>query len=157
MKTRKPMLSSLLFIPVLSLMAGSAHAHSIHYQVESKGISARIFYAADDPASYSEYEIYGPGDAEPHQIGRTDKNGYLSFFPDRAGLWKVKVLGESSHGFHGVTINVKINKAFNVESFSKPLVAQYTKLITGISLIFGIFGMYAFLMSRKAKERHESP
>lgn len=127
-------------------------AHSIHYDVQSKGVSVRVFYTGGDPASYSEYEVFGPGDTIPHATGRTDKNGFVSFFPDRAGIWRVKVLGESEHGFHGVTIDMKIDEALSVESFSKPLVAQHTKLIVGISLIFGIFGIYAFLRSRKRKQ-----
>jgi len=131
-----------------------AEGHSIHYDVQQQGFSVRIFYSPQDPASYSEYELYGPGDTMPHQTGRTDKNGFVSFFPDRAGTWKVKVLGESTHGFHGVTIDVNIDKGLKLESFSKPLVAQSTKLITGVSLIIGIFGIYALLKSRR-KERHE--
>jgi nickel transport protein len=125
------------------------HAHTINYDVQQKGIAVRIFYAADDPASYSQYEVYGPGGSEPHQTGRTDKNGFVAFVPDRPGIWKIKVLGESSHGFHGVTTEVKVDETLNLASFSKPLAATYTKLIIGISLIFGIFGLYSLLRSRK--------
>lgn len=131
------------------ITASPIHSHSIHYDVQQKGISVKIFYAKDNPASYSEYELLGPGDKEPHQIGRTDKNGFLSFLPDRAGTWKVKAWGESTHGFHGVTIDIEVNQAFQVESFSKPLVATYTKLVVGISLIFGLFGIYALWKSRR--------
>jgi nickel transport protein len=124
-------------------------AHSIHYEVQPTGISVKIFYAANDPSSYSGYEIYGPGDAEAYQLGRTDKAGIVSFLPDRAGLWKIKVLGESSHGFHGETIEVKVDQAFQPESFTKPLVAQYTKVIVGVSIIFGLFGIYALWRSKR--------
>lgn len=134
-------------------MGPSLHAHSINYQVEGKGISARVFYSREDPASYSPYEIFGPGDRLPHQTGRTDKNGYLSFLPDRAGAWKIKIWGESTHGFHGATIDIKVNQALTLESFSKPLVATYTRLITGISLILGVFGVYALYISRKRSHR----
>lgn len=125
------------------------HGHSIHYAVVQNGISVRFFYSANDPASYSEYEVYGPGDNQPHQTGRTDRNGYVSFFPERPGIWKVKMMGESSHGFHGVTIDVNVNQSLGLESFSKPLVATHTKLITGVSIIFGLFGIYALWRSRK--------
>ncbi|MCX8118534.1 MAG: hypothetical protein N3G78_11450 [Desulfobacterota bacterium] len=126
-----------------------AHGHSIHYDVQPKGVSVKIFYDRENPASYSQYELFGPGDKEPHQIGRTDKNGFLSFFPDRAGTWKIKVWGESTHGFHGITIEVKVDSALRLESFGKPLVATHTKLIVGISLIFGLFGIYSLWRSRK--------
>jgi nickel transport protein len=144
-------LALLVTAGALTLGGQSARAHSIHYQVEPKGLSVRIFYDQKDPASYSEYEIYGPGDKEPSQIGRTDRQGYVSFVPDRAGMWKVKVLGESSHGFHGATVDVKVDKALNLESFNKPLLARSTKVITGISLVFGIFGVYALWAARRKK------
>ena len=138
---------------LLGLFLGriDANAHSINYRVEQKGIAVRAFYSAKDPSSYSQYEIYGPGDREdlPHQTGRTDKNGFLSFVPDRAGTWKIKLWGESGHGYHGFTAEVRVDKELNLESFNKPLVAAHTKLITGLSLIFGIFGVYALWRSRK--------
>jgi nickel transport protein len=141
----------LLFLLGFSLGGTDSHGHSINYQVQEKGIAVRAFYSEKDPASYSQYEIWGPGDREdlPHQTGRTDKNGFLSFVPDRAGLWKIRVWGESSHGYHGFTTEIKVDKELSLESFSKPLLATHTKLITGLSLIFGIFGIYAFLRSRR--------
>ena len=132
----------LLFLPLLQ-------AHTVNYEVQQKGLAVRIFYRADDPASYSEYEITGPGDRLPHQTGRTDKNGFVAFVPDRQGVWKVKVLGESAHGFHGVTSEIKVDQDLHLESFRKPLAATYTKLVTGISLIIGLFGIYALILSRK--------
>jgi nickel transport protein len=145
-----------LLLPLgLFLGAIDSHGHSINYHVEQKGIAVRAFYSAKDPSSYSQYEIYGPGDKEdlPHQTGRTDKNGFLSFVPDRAGTWKIKLWGESAHGYHGFTAEVKVDTELNLESFSKPLVAAHTKLITGLSLIFGIFGLYALWRSRRKQEK----
>ena len=149
-----PRLKILLF-PVLVLLltgfAAGARAHSIHYSVEQKGMAVRAYYGENDPAVYSQYELYGPGDKEPHQLGRVDKNGYVAFVPDRPGTWKLKVWGESTHGFHGVSTEIKVDKDLALSSVSKPLVATYTKFITGISLIIGLFGLYAFWLSRRRK------
>ncbi len=144
---------------VFFLGGGDSQGHSVNYHIEQKGIAVRAFYSAKEPASYSQYEIYGPGDKEdlPHQTGRTDKNGFLSFVPDRAGTWKIKLWGESGHGYHGFTAEVKVDKELNLESFSKPLLAVHTKLITGLSLIFGIFGVYALWKSRKRQTQREPP
>lgn len=142
----------LLYILILlSLFYTGAEAHEIHYQVENKGISARIFYSADEPASYSEYEIFGPGDKIPHQKGRTDKNGFVSFLPDRAGIWIIKVYGESDHGYHGAQIEVKVDEGMFMESFKKPLVATYTKVIVGIGLMGWIFGVVALFKRNREK------
>jgi nickel transport protein len=136
-----------------------SYGHSINYRVQEKGIAVRAFYSEKDPSSYSQYEIWGPGDKEdlPHQTGRTDKNGFLSFVPDRTGTWKIRLWGESSHGYHGFTLEVQVDKDLNLEGFSKPLLATHTKIITGLSLIFGLFGVYALLKSRKRQDRGDVP
>ncbi len=134
---------------LLCILGSPCFAHTVNYEVQQKGIAVRVFYSAKDPASYSEYEIFSPGGTLPHQTGRTDRNGFVAFVPDRPGIWKMRVLGESEHGFHGVTIDVEVNEAVKLESFSKPLVARSEKVITGLSLIVGVFGLYAFIRSRK--------
>ncbi|MHB8790436.1 MAG: hypothetical protein ACYDBT_11205 [Desulfobulbaceae bacterium] len=144
---------AMLFLGLFLAAAPWAGAHSINYQVEAKGMAVRAYYSATDPAAYSEYELFGPDDQEPHQIGRTDRNGYIGFVPDRPGIWKLQVWGESTHGFHGVTTEITVDKALDLKGFNKPLVAAYTKYVTGISLIIGLFGIYAFWLSR----RRETP
>ncbi len=141
-----------ILIMIIGIIAGlysPAIAHSVNYQVENKGISVRVFYAADDPASYSSYDIFGPGDKIPHQKGRTDKNGFVSFLPDRKGKWIIKVYGESEHGLHGAQIEIMVNKSLLMESFKKPLVAAHTKFFVGISLILGIFGILALIKTKR--------
>jgi len=140
-----------LIISLFLLLGTSslADAHTIHHQVENRGISARVFYAEDDPASYSQYEIFGPGDNIPHQKGRTDRNGFVSFLPDRKGKWIIKVYGESDHGFHGTQVEVDVNKNLFMESFKKPLVAQYTKAFVGISFLLALLGLWALLRAGK--------
>ncbi|MHC1725377.1 MAG: cobalt transporter CbiM [Syntrophobacteraceae bacterium] len=147
------LLSALCTVPIL-------HAHTVNYEVQPKGIAVRIFYDPEDPASYSEYEILAPGEEIPHQTGRTDRNGFAAFVPDRRGNWKLKVLGESAHGFHGVTVEINVDQELNLESFKKPLASTYTKLVTGISLIIGIFGTVALISSRRkqsCENREEKP
>jgi len=145
-------MSKILYaILFLFLIYSGAEAHEIHYRVENKGISARIFYSADEPASYSQYEIFGPGDKIPHQKGRTDKNGFVSFLPDRSGIWIIKVFGESDHGYHGAQIELRVNENMFMESFKKPLVATHTKAIVGIGLMGWIFGAVALFKRNRGK------
>jgi len=150
-QSSKAILISIFLVMCISAIAVRAEAHSINYLVQQKGMAVRAYYSENDPAAYSQYELYGPGDKEPHQIGRTDKNGYIAFVPDRMGTWKLQIWGESSHGYHGVTTEINVDKDLGLESFSKPLVATYTKFVTGISLIIGLFGLYALWLSRKRK------
>jgi len=153
---RRPSRIFVIFVLLVMGIAVQAEAHSINYLVEQKGMAIRAYYSENDPAAYSQYELYGPGDKEPHQIGRTDKNGYVAFVPDRPGIWKLQLWGESSHGYHGVTTEINVDKNLGLESFSKPLVATYTKFVTGISLIIGLFGLYALWLSRKRKSAEDT-
>jgi nickel transport protein len=140
---------------LLLLMYSGAEAHSVHYQVENKGISVRVFYAEDDPVSYSSFEIFGPGDTIPHQKGRTDRNGFVSFLPDRKGEWVINVYGESEHGMHGARIVVNVNENLFMESFKKPPVAKYTTAFVGISFLLAIFGLWGLLKTRKRAGTNE--
>lgn len=140
---------------LLLLIYSGAEAHAVHYQVENRGISARIFYAEDDPVSYSSYEIFGPGDKIPHQKGRTDKNGFVSFLPDRKGNWVIKIYGESEHGMHGAQVVVDVNENLFMDSFRKPLVAKYTKAFVGISFLLALFGFWALSSSWKKGRTEE--
>lgn len=140
-----------LTVMLILLIGSGAKAHTVHYQVENKGISLRIFYGADDPAGYAAYELFGPGDTIPHQKGRTDKNGFVSFLPDRQGKWVIQVHGESDHGAHGARIEIEVDRNLFLESFKKPLVAQYTKIFVGVSFLLAFFGLWALLKSRRRK------
>lgn len=47
-----------------------------------------------------------------------------------------------------------------MESFKKPLVAQYTKAFVGISFLLAFFGLWALLRTRKIEkvdEKSEQP
>lgn len=148
---------SIFYVVFLTGVCSPAAAHTINYHVENRGISMRVFYDPEDPASYSAYEILGPGDTVPHQKGRTDKNGFVSFIPDRQGKWVVKVLGESEHGMHGTTIEVQVNKDLTMGSFKKPLVAKFTKAFVGGSILLALFGAWSLLSARKNFEKKTTP
>lgn len=150
------MIRLILACCLLVATGSPAAAHSINYQVEQKGMAVRAYYSENDAAAYSQYELFGPGDKDPHQTGRTDKYGYVGFVPDRPGIWKLQVWGESTHGFHGVTTEITVDQALGLEGFKKPMVAAYTKYVTGISLIIGIFGIYSFWLSRRKESQADS-
>ncbi|MBI5252093.1 MAG: hypothetical protein HY912_21570 [Desulfomonile tiedjei] len=140
-----------LIIMLLPLMVVSwAEAHSVEYRVENRGISARFFFLPNDPASYSGYEIFGPGDEVSYQKGRTDKNGVVSFLPDRPGKWTIKVVAESEHGGHAANVQIDVKEGLLMESFSKPLVASYAKFFVGAGILLGVFGIWALWNARKA-------
>ena len=127
------------------LMPYVLFAHAIYHDVVQKGVSVKIYYAEDDPASYASYEIYAPNSKLAFAKGRTDKNGVVSFLPDSAGEWNIKVIGESDHGYHGKEITVTVDKNINVTDVSHSLYEKYQRVFTGAALIFSfvaLIGMY---------------
>ena len=140
----------LFYIMLLSLLIVSgAEAHSVEYQVENRGISARFFFLPNEPASYSPYDVFGPGDTIPHQKGRTDKNGVVSFLPDRPGTWRIKMIAESEHGGHAASVEIHVKEGLLMDSFSKPLVAGHTKLFIGAGVFLSVLGIWALWSSRR--------
>ena len=107
------------------------------------------FFLSNEPASYSSYQIFGPGDTIPHQKGRTDKNGVVSFLPDRPGKWVIKMVAESEHGGHAATTEIQVGESLLMDSFSKPLVAQYTKFFIIVGVLLSVFGVYALWTARR--------
>jgi nickel transport protein len=147
----------LMCLLALSLLTVSgAEAHSVEYQVENRGISARFFFLPNDPASYSSYKILGPGDQAPYQKGRTDKNGVVAFLPDRPGKWTIKVAAESEHGGHAANVEIDVKEGLLMESFSKPLVAAHSKFFIGAGVLLGAFGMWALWRERKRQPNRKS-
>jgi len=146
-----------IFAMLFSLLtATSAGAHAVEYQVENRGISARFFFLPNEPAGYSPFEVFGPGDDIPYQKGRTDKNGVAAFLPDRPGKWTIKLVAESEHGGHAANVDVDVKEGLLMESFSKPLVAAYTKFFVAAGLLLSVFGLWALWTTRRRKPQGQA-
>jgi nickel transport protein len=58
-----------------------------------------LVIAPDGPLARVPFEVYSP--AEPGNAwttGRTDRDGWLAFVPDRPGRWRVRVIEATGHG-----------------------------------------------------------
>lgn len=142
---------SCLVLLLLAVIPHGASAHTIHYQVDETGISARVFFSADEPAAYSEYEIFGPGDQFPHQRGRSDRNGFVAFLPDRPGTWRIDVEADSSHGPHPLQIEIEVEEGLFLTDFKKPLVATHLNIFIALGAMGWLFGLWAIYALRRQK------
>ena len=136
---------------LLLLLALPVAAHTVEHKVERHQAVVVTVFLGEELASYSEYEVLAPGGEEPFQIGRTDAQGRVCFIPDKAGNWKVKVSADSQHGLHGVSVDVEVKPDMTVEDSSAPPIATHTRLLVGISLLFGVFGLVALLRNARSK------
>ena len=127
---------------LLFCLAGPLTAHTVEHTVrEERATVVTVLFADGEEASYSEWEVFGPGDTSPYALGRTDAHGRLAFLPDRPGRWLARVKADSQHGLHGVNVTVQVGEQGTVKAFSQPVVATHTRLLIGTSLLFGLFGL----------------
>jgi len=137
------------FIAVLTclLSGGPALAHELQYVVgEGPAVSVRLSFAGGDEFSFESYEIYRAGEKTPFQVGRTDRYGRLVFLPDRPGTWRIKVFSEDGHG---LDFDITTDARGGVERADRPLVERYLRLVVGVALILGIFGLLSLFARRR--------
>jgi len=138
--------ASLLYFCLLE----PAVAHELQYSVEEgSAVTVKLFLADGGEFSFENYEVYRAGDELPFQVGRTDAHGRLVFLPDRAGTWRVKVFSEDGHG---VDLSVSTDAHGAIEQDHRSLSERPLRLLVGVSIVFGIFGVVSLLARRKGTE-----
>jgi nickel transport protein len=138
-----------ILLLTLLVLVSPTWAHTVDYDVASQQATVVTTHMGDEEASYAEYEVFAPNQKDnPFQIGRSDARGRVVFLPDQPGKWLVKVKADSQHGVHGAEIEVVIDDKSVIKEFSKPLVATHTRLLIGVSLLFGIFGLFSLFRGR---------
>lgn len=131
---------------VACLVAGRAWAHEVLYSVEyDKAVVVRAYYPTGQPMAYAQYEVHSPSDTQsPWQMGRTDRNGYLSFVSDQAGRWRVKVSDASGHG-----LDIEVETAAPSEQPAGLSIPHFFRPLFGAILIALIFvGLWLFYRSK---------
>lgn len=143
-------ITSIVFFVFIST---SAFAHVLHYELKKGAYYVEVFFGGGDKASYSPYEIYAPDSSLPFAKGDTDARGVLAFLPDKNGIWHIVVHAGSDHGEHRVEFDIEI-KDGTAKLERTPLYNQYGAMITGISIIFGIFGLIYGIKARQKLNTH---
>jgi nickel transport protein len=136
----------LLAVIVIAL-SGEALAHSLQHQVdEGPAVSVRLFYEAGSDFSFEGYELYRAGDETPFQVGRTDLHGRIVFIPDRAGTWRIKAFSEDGHG---AEFSFTTTIGVGVGAVERSFLESYSRIVVGVSVIFGLFGLVSLLRKRR--------
>lgn len=95
-------------------LAAPAAAHEVLHAVErGRAVAVRAFFADGRPLREAQVEVFSPADpGAPWQRGWTDREGWLSFVPDTAGRWRVRVIDAAGHGFDvGVDVGAAAGQA----------------------------------------------
>ena len=124
-----------------------AAAHDLRHRIEeAAAVTVKLFFADGNEFSFESYEVYYAGEEIPFQVGRTDAHGRLVFLPDRAGTWRVKAFSEDGHG---ADLSLSTGAQGAIESADRSLFERHSRLVVGVSIIFGIFGLVSLYARRK--------
>ena len=137
-------------VGVLLLLSQPVWAHDLQYAVtDGKAVVVKLFFMDNTPFSYENYEIYREKEALPFQTGRTDAHGYVSFIPDAPAQWHIKAFSEDGHG---VIFNLTTNDDYVLAQSDKPLVDRYGRIVIGLGVIFGIFGLLSLWLKKRKRQ-----
>jgi nickel transport protein len=134
-------------IAALLFLAIPAGGHDLQHEVEAgEAIRLSFFFGDGTPFSYEAYEVYREGEEIAFQTGRTDALGRVALLPDRSGKWRIRVYSEDGHGADFV---FPVNEGGRAGSTKRSISGRYGRLLTGIAVIFGVFGLMSLLRRRR--------
>ncbi len=140
--------SILLTLAIVYMASAAVRGHPIYASEGTGALFVKSYYDGGTPAAFADVIIYGP-DGEEFITGMTDKNGVFAFLPDTAGDWKTVI--DDGMG-HRIIKNIVVNEALKIDINDK---SKYTPgffgIVTGVSLIFGLWGLFALTMGKKDK------
>lgn len=133
---------SLILTCWLLLLFNLCGAHEAHIRTIEDGVVVEAFYDEANPMSSCKVQITRPSDSTYLLSGTTDEHGRFAFVPDGDGIWKIKV----SDGIgHMATLNLKIEEGDIYTKGKNKETGRFSGLIVGISVIFGLFGIFVLL------------
>lgn len=134
-------------IVLLLFIAATAQAHELHYSTtEGSAILIDISYPEHGALAGAPYEIRVQGETDPVQMGWTDTHGRIAFAPAMAGTYQVSVF---SQGGHGVNVAFEVGEDLLLANAEQPPIARHLKLVVGIGVILGIFGLLMLFYRRR--------
>jgi len=129
----------LVALGLCAWLPGQALAHDLQHKIEEgAAVSIKLFFADGNEFSFETYEVYRAGDEAPFQVGRPDIQGRVVFIPDRAGTWRLKAFSEDGHG---ADLSFTTGGEGGVEGANEPFLERHLRVIVGVSVIFGVFGL----------------
>ncbi len=140
------------WIIALTIVAGWAptgQCHGVAGSIDPEhGYQVTAMYDDREPMSYAAVEIKAPDSKIAFQTGRTDRNGIMMFQPDRPGRWQAVVSDGMGHRLEVETeVVVTADSPTNKPGTNQALVVmrpggnRVQGIITGLAIIFGLFGL----------------
>jgi nickel transport protein len=147
----KPVAVAILVLLVLALPA-SAQAHAMLHEVgEGEAVIVRLAFPGGDRPWFEPYEVFAPGGETPFQSGRVNAVGELSFRPDRAGLWRVRVFTTDGHG---AALEIEVDEAGAIATVAGQHAhahGYWTRVLAALGILLGIFGLLMLWRRQRAR------
>ncbi len=137
-------------VAVLLIFSRQLFAHAVEGTVApARSLCAKFQFDDGDPMSYAEVTIRITGEKLPFQKGRTDADGRFCFYPRQAGTYQIKAADGMGHALE-LSVEADAGKAPEVKTPSDCQdTADWQKVLMGISLLFGLFGLLAMFRKRR--------
>ena len=137
---------------LLLTVSSAAHGHALlHEVVDGETAIVRLSFPGGDQPRFEPYEVFAPGSDTPFQSGRVNSIGEVSFRPDRAGAWRLRVFTEDGHGS---VIELNIDAEGVVAAAQGRQVhshGYWSRVLAGVGYLLGIFGLWALWRQRRAR------
>lgn len=138
----------IMILPALCL------AHGVKHRVFKAGAGIEAIYDNGSPMALCDVSVFSPGDPEnEYQTGITDPRGRFAFVPDTNGVWKVTV--DDGMG-HMVITEILVSQGGIQTGSRRSGIDRPTGAIIGVSMIFGLFGIYCLVRQGMGRARHGS-
>lgn len=143
---------ALLALSLMLAISSAAHGHALLYDVvDGETVVVRLSFPSGDQPGFEPYEVYGPGSDTPFQSGRVNSIGEVSFRPDRAGDWRLRVFTEDGHGsVIGLKIDAEGVRAAD-QGRQGHAHGYWSRVLAGAGYLLGIFGLLALWRQRRAR------
>ena len=133
------------FLAVIGF-AGACYGHGITIDLIEGGYGIRASYDGGGPIASAEVRVWAPDSSgEPFQEGWTDANGCFIFHPHTGGIWRIDIDDGMGHVAQEM-IEVSPDGVASSRAFDRG--SRVQGVITGVSVIFGLFGLYALWRRR---------
>lgn len=152
LRSTPPRVRATWLVAVSALLLPSlAHAHAMLHEIsQGEVVLLRFSFPGADQPWFEPYEVFAPGADTPFQSGRVNALGEVSFRPDRAGDWRVRVVTADGHGTQLV---VTVDAAGAIDSVAGThghAHDYWLRVLAALGCLFGVFGLWALWRVRRA-------
>ena len=144
-------MKKLLTITMLFIFISFSYAHGNRYEVLQMGIvGVKAFFNTGEPMAGARVLIFSPNTSVVYYKTETDKNGVVTFCPDKSGLWSLMIKDNTGHG---MKINLEIDDTMSISrnqnNYVQKPTAFFQKIIMVICVLWGFIGTALFFRSKK--------